>query len=836
MYDVFISHKSDCKPWVRVLAQNLKTQGYNVFLDEWELVPGKNIVEGLYNSLQQSRNCVLVVTPEGIESGWVREEYSQMVIQKQEKAGFSIIPVVLGQEVPDFPFIKDILWVDFRNINRYRQSFYRLVCAIENKSPGPDVELEGEIIIPATLPNKSWKLAKDEISFVEEVFELFITRQAVLLPAQEDRWHGGMKTHLLEEAKKRYGKKNALHLVPPFGPRVDMENYFSLLGKQCGFSRVITNSIMLQAAFEERLAEADVLFLMVSGFENSLKEGQEELAGVLRNLNERFPRNFKILICGGEKLVDLFYSGSLSYLNHAEIKECPELTAADVIRMAKNTDAGQGHGIDLDKKNAERLLDISGGHPRILEQCFILYAGEPGFTGAELTEALLNTLFVWRLFIPFNRDVKQRQRLCRLLKELDVGPARTYLSDPLLKRLYWGNLLKRSSANYRLYWRCEVLRNVGLEILECKDEVQKSEEKQEDVFITTLEIHNVRHLKDIKIQLSAEKRKHLILTGKNGSGKTSVLDALKDHLLAAKSEAMTVTYNSFIKLEEYYYSGNFILAFYGSRRRADMNVPKGLKQFVLKEKYGIDEEPGKDFIQYIVNLKAERSFARDEKDSKTVKEIEKWFKTFEESLKEIFEDRSLRLEFDRKNFNFKIIQEGKEFFDFNTMADGYSALLSIVTDLILRMEKHKTKTYDVQGVVLIDELEAHLHIDLQKKVFPILTALFPGIQFIVSSHTPFILNSIKNVVIYDLERNLLVGDLSGYSYDGIVEGYFRNDKYSELAKRSLQTYERLLNLETRTEDEEEKMMDLRIELESIPDSLAPELKARFQRIELKRIK
>jgi predicted ATP-binding protein involved in virulence len=172
----------------------------------------------------------------------------------------------------------------------------------------------------------------------------------------------------------------------------------------------------------------------------------------------------------------------------------------------------------------------------------------------------------------------------------------------------------------------------------------------------------------------------------------------------------------------------------------------------------MDEEPGKDFIQYMVNLKAEKSFARDEKDDKTVREIETWFKTFEEILKKIFENHSLRLEFDRKNFNFKIIMEGKEPFDFTSLSAGYSALLSIVTGLISRMEKHKKNTYDLQGVVLIDELEAHLHVEMQKKVFPLLTGLFPGIQFIVGTHSSYIMDSMKNAVIYDLDRNLPVSD------------------------------------------------------------------------------
>ncbi len=146
--DVFLSHKSDWKPWVDVLARNLRNRGYRVFFDEWDMIPGQSIVQQLYDGLQQSRKGILVVTPEAIDSGWVREDYAQMMVQKQQDAAFTIIPVIVGEEVPDFPFIQDILWVDFRDPERYREAFYRLVCALDGTSPGPDVRLDGELVVP----------------------------------------------------------------------------------------------------------------------------------------------------------------------------------------------------------------------------------------------------------------------------------------------------------------------------------------------------------------------------------------------------------------------------------------------------------------------------------------------------------------------------------------------------------------------------------------------------------------------------------------------------------------------------------------------------------------
>jgi hypothetical protein len=468
-YDVFISHKSDCKPWVNILAQNLKNYGFTVFLDEWELVPGKSITEGLYRGLKQSRKGILVATAEAFESGWVNEEFHQMMVQKQENYGFSIIPVVLDREFPDFAFMKDILWVDFRDPARYREAFYRLVCAIEEKPPGPSVQLNKEPVVPEPSNNKI-PPGKNENAFMDDLFEAFFTRQAVLLLARTDRRQAWVKNGILERAKQRFGEENVLHLVPPFGRDVDMKDYFALLGRQCGFSGPVDGSVSFLSALEERLQGDGTLFLLVGGFENSGQSGREQLAGVLRNLNERFPHNFKTLISGGEKLADIAYGGSLSLLNQAEIMEWPDMTVSDVRDFLKSSGCGETQYVDMDAEvdepTAQLLLDVSGGHPYLLETCFRLHRQNPGFSPQDLTETLLQSPVLWRLFTPFNGDAGVKRKLSDLLKQTDVGPAMPFLYDPLLKRLYWRNLIKRSPVSRRLVWRCEALRRLGLQILE----------------------------------------------------------------------------------------------------------------------------------------------------------------------------------------------------------------------------------------------------------------------------------------------------------------------------------------------------------------------------------
>ncbi|MEZ3486402.1 MAG: AAA family ATPase [Lachnospiraceae bacterium] len=125
-----------------------------------------------------------------------------------------------------------------------------------------------------------------------------------------------------------------------------------------------------------------------------------------------------------------------------------------------------------------------------------------------------------------------------------------------------------------------------------------------------------------------------------------------------------------------------------------------------------------------------------------------------EQPREIFADRTIRLVFDEDTFEFHIIQQGKEPFDFNTLSSGYQAVLDIVLDIMMRMQNQTGRSFDfnLPGIVLVDEIETHLHLELQKNIMPLLTTIFPNIQFIVTSHSPFILNSLKDVVIYDLEN------------------------------------------------------------------------------------
>lgn len=71
------------------------------------------------------------------------------------------------------------------------------------------------------------------------------------------------------------------------------------------------------------------------------------------------------------------------------------------------------------------------------------------------------------------------------------------------------------------------------------------------------------------------------------------------------------------------------------------------------------------------------------------------------------------------------------------ISSGEAAVLTIFGE-ILRQSDNINKLNQATGIVLIDEIDKHLHIKIQKAVLPQLINLFPNIQFIVSTHSPFV--------------------------------------------------------------------------------------------------
>ncbi|MFI5605882.1 AAA family ATPase [Amycolatopsis sp. NPDC051903] len=76
-------------------------------------------------------------------------------------------------------------------------------------------------------------------------------------------------------------------------------------------------------------------------------------------------------------------------------------------------------------------------------------------------------------------------------------------------------------------------------------------------------------------------------------------------------------------------------------------------------------------------------------------------------------------------------------FPLREMSDGYRTVTALVVDLVRQLAEAGLGV-DAPGVVLIDEVDAHLHVSWQKRIGPWLKAHFPRIQFVVSTHSPYV--------------------------------------------------------------------------------------------------
>ena len=89
-------------------------------------------------------------------------------------------------------------------------------------------------------------------------------------------------------------------------------------------------------------------------------------------------------------------------------------------------------------------------------------------------------------------------------------------------------------------------------------------------------------------------------------------------------------------------------------------------------------------------------------------------------------------------------------------------------------------------------------------------------------------------MIYDLEKNIRLENMSQYSYEGIVEGYFEVDNYSNELKEKISKYRELAFKNNLSDDERALRAKLRIELKNASNDLAKELKEEFELIENQR--
>lgn len=317
--------------------------------------------------------------------------------------------------------------------------------------------------------------------------------------------------------------------------------------------------------------------------------------------------------------------------------------------------------------------------------------------------------------------------------------------------------------------------------------------------LLSLEVENFRGIKHLKIDGIPADTKWIFLTGENGFGKTSILQQIayeilnnsagytgferefifrtviiQDGIPYIKSKSKnwwgnTKPYYPFFEIRKMTFDydkgrvlinpphffvktmSTFFTSCYGSSR---LDITAASNDDAIKQQNPLDNLFGKP-NSYLLNinhtLKEAYAYNKDR-----FEQILEFFKAILPNLADIKvevnngEAEVVYLEQDETGHGYNPIS-------FSQLAAGYRNILAMFGDMIIRLQKLQPEVKsisDLKGIVIIDEIELHLHPKYQKWLPSKLSELFPNIQFIVSTHSPIpLLGAPKESIFLKVNRN-----------------------------------------------------------------------------------
>ena len=138
------------------------------------------------------------------------------------------------------------------------------------------------------------------------------------------------------------------------------------------------------------------------------------------------------------------------------------------------------------------------------------------------------------------------------------------------------------------------------------------------------------------------------------------------------------------------------------------------------------------------------------------------------------ENDNVRVEFSPK-LNHLVYSENGNGYLVHNLSAGYQSALCLVMELAYRvalLNPSLQKLEDLEGVVVIDEIDMHLHPRWQWKILEALRATFPGVQFIIATHSPIVLSSAEDAKLILMENPNKIRELPdayGYNVGDVLE-------------------------------------------------------------------
>lgn len=351
--------------------------------------------------------------------------------------------------------------------------------------------------------------------------------------------------------------------------------------------------------------------------------------------------------------------------------------------------------------------------------------------------------------------------------------------------------------------------------------------------IDELEIENIGGIKNLNLSFNDKMN---VICGTNGIGKTTILDIIVDAFSYGQKSRLkrnsladfgkyklSINENGIIKkfeekIEEFtpirekrcsYTFGEFInkILFFGIDRSIPYIQLDSIKSDKKIEPYQIGEVINSGIkITDAKNWFINRYAFHDKEDSLDRIQIGNF-----EFSKNIFSllDDTIRFKTVKGNTYDIILSTPKGDIYFEYLSSGYKSciyiLLGIIKEIEYRYSSSPIRVIDFDGVILIDELDLHLHPIWQAELVSVLKKCFPKAQFIVTTHSPSLLQSLETqeiIALYmDEKNNILKKELNlgkyglqGWTVEEILKDVMgMTDTSSKFYSKILTEFDRAMN-------------------------------------------
>lgn len=308
-------------------------------------------------------------------------------------------------------------------------------------------------------------------------------------------------------------------------------------------------------------------------------------------------------------------------------------------------------------------------------------------------------------------------------------------------------------------------------------------------------IENYGPIKECFLREIPANNQWIFLTGENGTGKSSIVKALATAIAHRRIPKTEIKENPNFKVD---------LEFHGEREgkfevvRNNQNTNRvkpysvgfsAYGPFRLNPIYGklksselkqAKNKTGRfkslfENNSYLLDLESEFKSWRDQK----IETFEKRKYAIKEFLQEaLLNIRLIEFEYNSRNIvETRFHEEDKEGnllqpVDIEKLSSGYKSIMAMMSDMLIRLFQQQPKIHDpgeLKGIVIIDEIDIHLHPKFQKHFIQQLTQAFPNVQFIATTHSPIPLlgapkNSMVCVITRDQEKGVSINRIDDKIY------------------------------------------------------------------------